>query len=392
MKFSDVIDQQEVRRQLVNVVAQQRVSHALLFLGNEGSGALPLARAFAQYLLCEKVLQAGAPSLFGESSGQLPADSCGTCPSCQKSAAAIHPDIHFSYPVISSKSDKPTSADFIEEWRKFIKEQPYGNNFDWLQSISAENKQGNISTSEVADILRKLNLKSFEGAYKILIMWLPEFLGKEGNRLLKLIEEPPPDTIFILVAETESLILPTIISRTQLVRIKPLQITAIEKALEEIHQVPAQRARQIALISNGNYREALLQLTETEDDWETMLRDWMNSIIKTGPQAQVKWVEDISKLGREKQKQFLRYFVQLIEISIHGKFIAPSEETIAGKEYDFARRLGKLCGIEQLGAMSRELENAIYHIERNANAKIEFHALTIRLYYIISNKSVILVH
>lgn len=392
MKFSDVIGQEDVRRQLVNMVEHQRVSHALLFLGNEGSGGLALAAAFAQYLLCEKVRISQGPSLFGEAVKEWPSDSCGSCPSCLKAAGWQHPDIHFSFPVITSKSDKPTSADFIEDWRKFLNAQPYGNSFDWLQSIAAENKQGNISAWEVMDIIRKLNLKSFEGSYKILIMWMPEFLGKEGNKLLKLIEEPPPDTIFLLVAENESMILPTIISRTQLVKIKSLQPAEIEKALRELHDVPPPRARQIALISHGNYREAVVQLQQSEDNWESLLRDWMNSIIKTGPQAQVKWVEEISKLGREKQKQFLRYFVELIEISIRQIFLNPSPDTPPSKEQDFAIRLGKLCGLEQLEAISKELEKSIYHIERNANAKIEFHALTIRLYYIISNKSVILVN
>lgn len=272
-----------------------------------------------------------------------------------------------------------------------MQEQPHGNTYDWLQFIDAENKQGNITAAEVEDINLKMNLKSFENAYKILIMWMPELLGGQGNKLLKLIEEPPPDTIFMLVGENENMILPTILSRTQLVRIHPLTRLDIESTLELRHGVAMQKARQIAAVSNGNFREALVHLSHSDDDWEKLLREWMNSIIKTGPVAQLKWVEEIAKTGRENQKQFLRYFSQLIELAVRSAYIMPSPDSIS-REQDFANRLNKLCTIEQLEAINHELDQSIYHIERNANAKILFHALTIRLYHIISNNSVILVH
>jgi DNA polymerase-3 subunit delta' len=390
--FADVIGQKELKQQLASMVTQNRVSHAMLFLGHEGSGGLVLARAFAQYLLCEKVRSAGMPSLFGESSDTIPADSCGQCSSCQKAATCIHPDIHYSFPVITGKKgDKPLSAEFMEEWRQFVKEQPYGNNYDWLQFIDAENKQGNITAFEVADINRKMNLKSFEGSYKILILWMPEFLGKEGNKLLKLIEEPPSDTIFLLVAENEALILPTILSRTHLIKLRPLTKLEIEAALELRQGTPTHKAQQLAILSEGNYREALQQLQHADDDWDALLREWMNCILRTGPVAQVKWIEDIAKIGREKQKQFLRYFNHLIELSVRRQ-IMPVPITPGSREDDFTTRLNKLCGMEQLEAISNELDQAAYHIERNANAKILFHSLTIKLYHIISNKSVILMH
>lgn len=393
MPFSAFIGHKELKQHLISIVQQKRVSHALLFLGPEGSGGLVAANAFAQYMMCEKVRNAGAPSLFDTGgSGELPADSCGQCASCVKSYAYIHPDIHYSFPVITSdKLKKPKSSDFIAPFRQFMQEQPFGNNYDWLQFIDAENKQGNITAAEVEDINHKMNLKSFENAYKILIIWMPELLGLQGNKLLKLIEEPPPDTIFILVAENESLVLPTILSRTQLVRLHPLTRLDIESTLELKHGVAMKKAQQIAAVSNGNMREAIIHLGNSEDDWENLLRDWMNSIIKTGPVAQLKWVEEIAKTGRENQKQFLRYFSQLIELALRSCFIQPAAEQ-ASREQDFANRLNKLCGLEQLEAINRELDQAVYHIERNANAKILFHALTIRLYHIISNKSVILMN
>src|SRR6201986_1688260 len=237
MQFKDIIGQQEVSKHLAEMVHNNRLSHALLFLGPEGSGALPMALAYAQYVVCEKK---GGPEQM---------DACGVCPSCVKAAQLIHPDIHFSYPVVPKKpGDKPVSTDYGSEWREFIKQYPYGNAYDWLQFIGAENKQGNITAQECNDIIHKLSLKSFESGYKVLIMWMPEYLGNEGNKLLKLIEEPPVNTLFLLVAENESLILPTILSRTQLVKM-PLPETAdIEKALIQRSGLGAEQARQIAVL------------------------------------------------------------------------------------------------------------------------------------------------
>lgn len=382
------------------MLRQNRLSHALLFLGPEGSGALPLAIAFAQYLTCEKVTGKNAipaNSLFGDEplptvNRQLsaPDDACGICPPCIRAQQLIHPDLHFSYPVIPKKAgDKPVSTDYIAEWREFVSQYPYGNVYDWLQFIGAENKQGNITAHECNDIIHKLSLKSFESEYKILVMWMPEYLGNEGNKLLKLIEEPPPDTLFILVAENESLILPTILSRTQLLRIQPLETREIEQALTERAKIPETQAGQVASISEGNYREALQVLQHAGEDWQGLLRDWLNAVLKTGPIAQVKWVEEISKSGRERQKQFLRYFNHLLEQAIRLQAMgAPAPDN----EKDFALRLNKIAGIAQQQAIIEELDKAIYYIERNANAKMLFHALTIKLYHIIADKTLAVVN
>jgi len=406
MQFHSITGQKETKEQLVQMIQHNRLSHALLFLGKEGCGALQLAMAFAQYIVCEKVngkqtKAVAEPSLFGEPEPQ-PAndqsttinDSCGECPACKKANELIHPDIHFSYPVITKKQgEKPISADFIKEWREFVVQSPYGNVYDWLQFIGAENKQGNITATECNDINRTMSLKSFESEYKILIMWKPEFLGKEGNKLLKLIEEPPPNTLFIFVAENEELILPTILSRTQLVKIPLLANMEVEAALELKEGVSVQKAAQIAAIAEGNYREALQLLQHAEDDWQAMLRDWLNAILKTGPLAQVKWIDETAKLGREKQKQFLKYFIHLLEQAVRLRAIgAANEQQQPNNDTDFAFRLNKICSVGQQEAIINELDKASYYIERNANAKMLFHALSIRLYHIISNKSVILVN
>ncbi len=396
MQFSKIINQQEVKQQLIELVQHNRLSHALLFLSKEGSGALSLAFALAQYITCERANPKSqtSNSLFGEElptpNSQLPTDSCSICPSCLKAIQLIHPDIHFSYPVVTKKSGSPPlSVDYITEWREFIKSYPYGNVYDWLQFIGAENKQGNITANECNDIIRKLSLKSFESEYKVLIMWMPEYLGTEGNKLLKLIEEPPPNTLFILVAENESLLLPTIISRCQMIKIPALETSDIEKALIERANTGPAKARQIAATAEGNYREALQLLQHAEEDWQSLLRDWLNSIIKTGPIAQTKWVEEISRLGREKQKQFLRYFNHLLEQSIRSKVLG-NNAWLPDNEKDFADRLNRLADINQQQAMIEELDRATYYIERNANAKILFHALTIKLYHIIQDKIVFL--
>jgi DNA polymerase III subunit delta' len=406
MQFAQIIGQTDLKNQLTQMVHQNRLSHALLFLGKEGTGGLPLALAFAQFITCEKnPLQTAKKqvitneiSLFGEEtpepinqSAEQLTDACGQCSACKKAAQMVHPDIHYAYPVIPKKSgDKPVSTDYIIEWREFISKNPYGIAYDWLQFINAENKQGNITSEECNDIIHKMSLKSFESSFKILLLWMPELLGKNGNKLLKLIEEPPPDSLFILVAENDGLILPTILSRTQLVKLPILQKQDIAEALEQQEGTPKNKALQIASISEGNYHEALQHLQNADDDWEGLLRQWLNSILKAGPAAQVKCVDDFAKLGREKQKQFLKYFTHLTEQCIRLLAGAP-EESIEEANIDFAKRLNKQCDVSQLNAIATELDNASYYIERNANAKILFHALTIRLYHIISNKSLILI-
>jgi len=404
--FKDIIGQGDVKKKLIELVRQNRLSHALLFLGKEGNGSLKLAIALAQYVTCDRVnagVSRSTPSLFENATTAQstpldrdpempfgPTDSCGVCVSCRKSVQLIHPDIHFSYPVVTRKTGSPPiSTDYISEWREFIKMYPYGNVYDWLQFIGAENKQGNITAQECNDIIRKLSLKSFESEYKILIMWMPEYLGNEGNKLLKLIEEPPPNTLFILVAENESLILPTIVSRCQLIKIPALETADIDEALIREHEAGTELARQAASVSEGNYREALLLLKHAEEDWQALLREWLNAILKTGPVAQTKWVEEVSRLGREKQKQFLRYFNHLLEQAIRHKLLAENI-FLPDNEKDFANRLNRIANISQQQAIVEELDKAVYHIERNANAKILFHALTIKLYHIIQDKIVLL--
>ncbi len=385
MLMTNVIGQVAIKQKLMDMVDANRLSHALLFLGKEGSGALSLALAFAQYIVCKPA--PAVSDMFGNVDAASTTKPCGVCSACTKAQQLIHPDIHYSYPVVTKKTGTPPlSVDYIVEWRNFVASNPYGNVYDWLQLIGAENKQGNITAHECNDIIHKLSLKSFESEYKILIMWMPEYLGEAGNKLLKLIEEPPANTLFILVAENESQILQTILSRTQLVKIPMLENEDVQNALMQKLNTPLDQARQIANISDGNYREALQILQHAEEDWQGLLRDWLNAIMKTGPIAQLKWVDEVAKLGREKQKQFLRYFNHLLELSIRMRALGVDAISLADNEKDFAQRLNKIVGITQQQAIIEELDKAVYFIERNANAKMLFQALTIKFYHIIANK------
>lgn len=404
MLFKDIIGQQATKQQLCEMVQHNRLSHALIFLGKEGCGALPLALAFAQYVSlnphAKQTAKEAAVSLFGDveeiaaptvPSTPVEADAfMEKNPAYSKASKFVHPDIHFSYPVIPKKSgDKPKSTDYITEWREFISIYPYGNAFDWLQFIGAENKQGNITAEECNDIIHKLSLKSFESEYKILVMWMPEYLGKEGNKLLKLIEEPPANTLFILVAENEEQILPTILSRCQLVKIPLPETSEIQEALINRAGATEDVASQTAAIAEGNYREALQLLQHSEEDWISLLSDWLKFVIRGMLQEQVKWVDEISKLGREKQKQLLLYFNHLLEQGIRLRVMGENL-AISTKEKDFAQRINKITSVSQQQVIIEELDKATYYIERNANAKMLFHALTIKMYHIIQDKALFL--
>ena len=397
MLFSEVIGQEALKKQLVHLVEQKRLSHALLFAGPEGAGALPLAIAFAQYIVSLPANNEGAVAdLFGAASTEVKEDvfyrpdQIENLPAYHRASKLMHPDLHFSFPSITEKpGQKNLSANYIEEWREFIMGYPYGNVFDWLQFIKAENKQGNISADECAEVIKKLSFKSFESAYKVLVMWMPEYLGKEGNKLLKLIEEPPDNTIIILVAASEENILPTILSRCQFIKVPRLSSGDIEASLMKKGQIEKEKATQIASMSDGNYREALHLLQHSDADYLTQIREWLNAILKNGPVAQVKWVDETSKMGREPQKQFLKYFNHLLEQSIRLKILG-TDLPLDPDLKDFALRINKIASVGQMEAIIQEIDKATYYIERNANPKMLFMALGIKFYHIIQNKTLIL--
>lgn len=397
-----VIGQKEVQGQLVQLVKANRLSHALLILGPEGCGALPLAIGFGQYVVShpqQKKAPVMVEDLFGGMSA-LPtgeeAEQGGFPGFDSKALEYVHPDLHFSYPVIRRNADgntPPVSADWAAEWRQFLKTNPYGNLFDWLQYIKAENKQGNITARECSEIIHQVSLKPYESRYKVLIMWMPEMLGNEGNRLLKLIEEPPPDTLFIFVGEKEDRILPTIVSRCQMIRVPPLQANDIAGALMEKLDLDGEKARQIALVSAGNYHDALELLQHHEDNWNGILREWLNASLMRAPvngnayAGLNKVVGDLSVMGREKQKQLLQYFLQLIEQSLRLRLMNNDTLNLPGQEAQFAQRLNNMAGPSTLAVLAQLLEEATFYIERNANPKLLFHSLSIKMREALKNKN-----
>lgn len=366
VKFSQIIGQQGTKELLSGMAESQRIPHAQLFLGSKGSGNLALALAFAQLVLCDNPKE-----------GEV----CGRCVSCIKARKMIHPDIHYSYPTVGSKV---VATNFLKEWRSAVEENPYMNLNQWLQKIGAENKQGNINKDECLAIVKKLSLKTYEGKYKILIMWLPEFLGKEGNRLLKLIEEPPEQTLFLLVAENQELILNTILSRCQIVKINPLQDEEIAKGLVERLNIREEKAMDIARLSDGNFNEAMLLIDNTENDNAKLFLEWFRGCYKGNAQEMVKLTGELAKLGRENQKYFLTYALHFLRELMVLRVTGDSENVrLQTTEKQTAVKMARVIGFEKVSDISDLLNEAIFHIERNANPKILFLDTSIKLHKVL---------
>jgi len=364
MQFSEIIGQAAIKRSLVSTVKENRVSHAQLFLGPEGSGSLALAVAYAQYINCEN---------------RQSDDSCGECASCRKYNKLIHPDLHFSYPFFA-KHKEDTAATYAEEWRKAFLENPYLGLDHWRRQLDAENKQANINIAEAHHIIKKLSLKAFESEYKVLILWLPEYLDSQGNALLKLIEEPPEKTLFLLVAESQDRILNTIISRTQLVKINRLTDAEVSGYLMERQQLSKHQAEEIAFISGGSIQQAIHLLGEdTKDHFDLMIR-WLRYCVTDAGHPLIKICEDeLSKLGRENQKSFLLYTLNMMRQVVLLKEYMAQLVHLPSAELDFVQKFSRHYPMEQVDAAIRLFEEAHYHIERNANPKILFLDVSLQL-------------
>jgi DNA polymerase-3 subunit delta' len=377
MLFSNVVGQQVAKEGLLKMWRTDHFPHAILLAGPEGTGGLALGLALAQYIFCENKKED---------------DSCGECAGCRKVIKLEHADLHLSFPTIPPKpGTKAMSRYFIQEFREFTAQTPYGTTYEWLQFINAENKQGNITAEECREIIDTLNLKSYEGGKKIHVIWRPEYLGKEGNILLKLIEEPPADTIIILIAENAEDVLATILSRTQLVRLAPISATDIALGLQERSMAEAKKAAQIAHIANGSFTEALRLVRHAENDLFPEVRQLFNIVFTNNGLGIAKFAEDWSKVGREQQKNFLHYVIQLLEQAIRAKFLPAADIPLPGEEAEFVKKLANMkITHEAMAEMVQSITDTIYYIERNAHSKTQLHALCIRLQYIIQNKELAL--
>ncbi len=370
MELKDIIGQQKAIGFLRSLADSDRIPHAQIFLGNEGTGKLAAALAFSQYVLCQHKSDGAA---------------CGKCPDCIKASKFIHPDIHFSYPTVGSKA---ISTNFINEWRTAITENPYLNAAQWLQHIQAENKQGNITKDECLDIVRKLGLKIFEGSHKILILWLPEYLGKEGNRLLKLIEEPPENTLFILVAENAEAILNTILSRCQIVQFKPLEDSDIVNVLESKGTKPEQAAN-IAHLANGNLNKALNLIVEENRDYALDFLKWMRLCYLAKPKDIIEFSNTFQTLGRENQKRFFDYGLFFLREYMILLMTGNEHLRLGEQEITTAKNLRKVISFDQISPISDLMTDSIFHIQRNANPKILMTDVSIRMNHILRKKTVL---
>ncbi|MDM1047403.1 MULTISPECIES: ATP-binding protein [Sphingobacterium] len=372
MQFKRIIGHQALKQQLVSTVKENRVSHAQLFLGPEGSGSLALAVAYAQYINCED---------------KQDDDSCGKCASCIKYEKLIHPDLHFSYPFFAKKADE-TATTYMEEWRTAFLANPYLSLTHWRGQLEAENKQANINIAEAHDIIKKLSLKSFEAEYKVLIMWLPEYLDTQGNALLKLIEEPPAKTLFLLVAENQDKILNTIISRTQLVKVNKLSHDELTSYLIEEKHINSDRANEIAFIADGNIQEAIDQLAEEANAHFDLLIRWFRFIVTdSGLNIIQLCEEELSKFGRENQKIFLIYSINVLRQIVLMQNGASDMLFLKGQELDFVKKFAEITSLEQLTEAIDLLEKTHYSVERNANPKILFLDLSLQLVLLFKYKT-----
>jgi DNA polymerase-3 subunit delta' len=373
MRFSEVAGHADLKQQLVQSVAEQRVPHAQLFHGPQGSGALALALAYATYLSCQD-RKAG--------------DSCGNCPSCQKYDKLIHPDLHFVFPVFTTKSVKkdPVSDDFIAEWRSALLESPYMTPNQWYSYIGMENKQGSIIKRESEEIMKKLQLKSFESDFKVMIIWMPEKMNQTAsNKLLKLIEEPPPMTIFLLVPEDTGPMLSTILSRTQLIRVPRIGEEDLLKALKEKHPVSDEILQGAVKIAEGNYvkaEENLLKSEESAYQLDLFIRIMRLSYAREFQQI-FDWVEELSGLGRERQKAFLAYAIRMIRENYLLNMGQTELVRMTVDESDFSGKFFPFINDRNVPGMVQELNDASIHIGANAYARVVFLDFALKLVKLI---------
>ncbi|MDR2026715.1 MAG: DNA polymerase III subunit delta [Prevotellaceae bacterium] len=367
MQFKDVVGQKELKEKLVSTVTDGRVSHAQLFEGAAGYGGLPLALAYAQYISCKNKSN----------------DSCGVCPSCIKYNKLIHPDLHFVFPVNTTKKvkDKPVSDNFLTEWRKIVTDQKYFSEQNWYECMGIDNKQGNISAHEADRILSKLNYKPFEADNKIMIIWLPERLNStSANRLLKLIEEPPKNTVFIFVTENSGNILPTIYSRTQRIRLHPLTEDDIITSLKELG-FNEKEAFTASRLSEGDYIKAMqvLQASESAKTNFDSFVQFMRMSYQNDIPGLLEWAEYMASFGREKQKSFLVFAERLIRENFILNKKIEDIVYLGYEELEWARKFSVFINESNVFELYRQLNICIPQISQNGNAKIIFADLALKV-------------
>ncbi|MFH1004991.1 MAG: hypothetical protein V1781_05800 [Bacteroidota bacterium] len=371
MLFQNIIGQSEIKERLIYSVQKNRVSHSQLFLGDAGSGALPLAVAYTQYILCKN---------------RNEKDACGICPSCRKSNKLIHPDIHFVYPVALKKGDVEKSTDIVAEWRESFLENPYLNLSDWFSHLNAENKQPVIGVEESGEILHKLLLTTYEGEFKVVIIWMPEKMNiSAANKLLKILEEPSDKTLFLLVTENEEQLLRTIVSRTQLVKVNRISDEEMRNTLMEKYNIERNEATRIVYLADGNFNAALKLLNQRQEENYNLIqfRQLMRICFNNDVIKAINQIEEIAKIGKEKQKSFLHYGLNILRECLIANYGDNSLMRIEGEELEFVKGLSTRIDGTLCKKLIDELNEGIIHIERNGNSKLVFTDLSLKCMKII---------
>jgi DNA polymerase III subunit delta' len=381
MQFKDIVGQENIKKRLIKSANDSRIAHAQLFVGHEGTGKLALAIAYAQYISCMDKREN---------------DSCGVCKSCHKFEKLIHPDLHFVFPVNETKksddddekSGGKGSDSHIQDWRESILANPYLSESQWYSIIGLENKLGIISTSEGSEVIKKISLKSFEADYKTMIIWLPERMNiQAANKLLKLIEEPPAKTLFLLISENPTAIISTILSRTQLIKVLPINREEISTALIEKFQLSPEKAQDISRVANGNFQVAQsLALSDEASPYFDLFRDLMRSCFANNVLKLLDWVNAASSLGREKQKEMLNYFLRITRESFMLNLGLDDIVYIAGDEEDFSKKFAPFINGDNIVQIYGEYNSAIEHIARYGNPQIVFTDMAMKLIKLINKK------
>lgn len=372
--FQDVIGQETVKQRLLDEVREGRVAHAQLFCGPQGVGKMALALAYARYLCCPN---------------RTEHDACGVCPSCVKWNKLVHPDVHFMFPIVrNAKAKKEVCDDYLSDWRQLLQESPYFSLNHWLDKMGAENGQAIIYAKESDEIMRKLSLKSSEGGYKITIVWLPEKMHEVcANKLLKLLEEPPEQTVFLLVSESPEMILPTILSRTQRFNVPKLADRDIADTLRQRYGVQQTEADSIAHIANGSFLKALESIHLDEDNQQFF--ELFVSLMRLSYQRKIRemklWSEQLAGWGREHQKNFLSYCQRMIRENFVYNFHRAELNYMTVPEQNFATRFAPFINERNVMGIMHELSEAQIHIEQNVNPRMVFFDFSLKMIVLLKN-------
>lgn len=374
MYFKDIIGQNNATLMLRSAVAEGRIPHAQLICGPEGVGKLAVTIAYARHLCCTH---------------RSSEDACGQCPSCKKFDKLVHPDLHFAFPIYKKDSTKsPHSDDFIDKWRQAVLDNPYMTLNQWMDYIGTENQQGIIYTSQSEEIIRKLTLKSSEGGYKVMIIWMAEKMNSEcSNKLLKMIEEPPAQTIFLLVTENPDLLLPTIQSRVQRLTLRPIEESIIANALNERYGITDADAQQIAHASAGNWLQAMetIHLGNRSKEYIEFFMALMRQAYARNLKGMRQWADTVAGIGRERQKNFLIYCQRMIRESFICNFHRPEINYMNADEANFTTRFAPFVNEKNIFGIMEELSEAQRHIEQNVNAKMVFFDLSLKMIMLLKN-------